>query len=208
MPKLKLSYFDFHGGRGEVARLAMHIGGVPFEDDRIKGPDWPARKASTPWGGLPVLLVDGVEVAQSNTINRYVGKLANLYPSDPLEAALCDEAMDAVEDISGKIGETMRLTDDAEKKRVRLELADGPIPRYLTSFANRLEARGNGWFADGRLTVADLKVFQLVRWLKSGVLDHIPADLVDRVAPAVLAHFERVKSQPAVKAYYEARGAK
>ena len=30
MPKLKLTYFDFHGGRGEPARLALSMGGIPF----------------------------------------------------------------------------------------------------------------------------------------------------------------------------------
>ena len=29
MPKLKLTYFDFHGGRGEPARLAPSMGGIP-----------------------------------------------------------------------------------------------------------------------------------------------------------------------------------
>ena len=42
MPKLKLTYFDFHGGRGEPARLALSIGGIPFEDDRVAPSDWPA----------------------------------------------------------------------------------------------------------------------------------------------------------------------
>ena len=37
MAKLKLTFFDFHGGRGEPARLALSIGGIPFEDDRVKG---------------------------------------------------------------------------------------------------------------------------------------------------------------------------
>jgi hypothetical protein len=31
MAKLKLSYFDFHGGRGEPARLALSMGGIPFD---------------------------------------------------------------------------------------------------------------------------------------------------------------------------------
>ena len=35
MAKLKLIYFDFDGGRGEPARLALSIGGVPFKDDRV-----------------------------------------------------------------------------------------------------------------------------------------------------------------------------
>ena len=40
MAKLKLTYFDFHGGRGEPARIALSMGGIPFEDDRVKGTDW------------------------------------------------------------------------------------------------------------------------------------------------------------------------
>src|SRR5882757_4554031 len=96
MPNLKLTYFDFHGGRGEPARLALSIGGIPFEDDRVQSTDWERRKADTPFGALPLLEVDGQILAQSNAINRYVGKLAKLYPSDPWQAALCDEAMEAV----------------------------------------------------------------------------------------------------------------
>jgi glutathione S-transferase len=42
--------------------------------------DWPARKANTPFGALPVLEVDGQTVSQSNAINRYVGKLAKSLP--------------------------------------------------------------------------------------------------------------------------------
>ena len=86
MTKLKQTYFDFHGGRGDPARLALSIGGIPFEDDRVAPSDWPARKVNMPFGALPVLEVDGQTVSQSNAINRYVGKLANLYPDDAWEA--------------------------------------------------------------------------------------------------------------------------
>ena len=55
MARLKLTYFDFHGGRGEPARLALAIGGIDFEDDRVPFADWPRRKPGTPFGGLPVL---------------------------------------------------------------------------------------------------------------------------------------------------------
>ena len=46
-----------------------------------------------------------------------------------------------------------------------------------------LKAAGGEYFADKRLTVADLKVYQWIRWLRTGVLDHIPKDIVDRIAP-------------------------
>jgi glutathione S-transferase len=56
------------------------------------------------------------------------------------------------------------------------------------------------------LSVADLKVFVWIRYLKSGALDHVPTDLPDRVAPKLLEHYERIKSDPRVKAYYAKHG--
>ena len=204
MPKLVLTYFDFDGGRGEAARLVMHLAGIPFEDKRIAGKDWPALRDSTPFQAMPVLEVDGKVITQSNTINRYLGKLAGLYPKDDWQAALVDEVMDAVEDISTKIANTIFLEDEA-KKKAREALAAGPIPRFLQQFDARLKAGGGEWFVEKRLTVADIKCFLWVRWLKSGALDHIPADIVDKNAPLLAKHLERVKSHPKIAAYYAAR---
>jgi prostaglandin-H2 D-isomerase / glutathione transferase len=84
MPKLTLTYFDFDGGRGEPARLALSIAGIDFEDRRVRPDSWPGLKSQMPYGALPMLEVDGRQLTQSNAINRYVGKLANLYPTVPL----------------------------------------------------------------------------------------------------------------------------
>ncbi len=205
MARLKLTYFDFHGGRGEPARLALAIGGIEFEDDRIPLPEWPRRKAGTPFGAVPVLDVDGQIVTQSNGINRYVGRLTDLYPADPWQAALCDEAMDAVEDITHKVVATFDLPE-AEKKAKRQELVEGPLRLYLTRLEERLDAQGGLYFAGKRLSVADLKVFVWIAHLKSGKLDHIPTDLPDRVAPKLVEHYERVKAVPEIRAYYAKHG--
>ena len=89
MPKLKLTYFDFHGGRGEPARLALSMGGISFEDDRCRlqigsGVSRIRRSAlcrCSKWMGrhshnrMPSIIT--------------VGKLADLYPLDAWQAALC-----------------------------------------------------------------------------------------------------------------------
>jgi glutathione S-transferase len=204
MPKLKLTYFDFDGGRGEPARLALHLGGIAFEDRRIAFKDWDAHRESTPFRALPVLEVDGRVVAQSNSINRYVGRLAGLYPKDELQALLCDEVMDAVEDMDTPIGNTIDLPPEG-KKKAREELAAGFLPRYLTQLEARLKAAGGEYFADGRLTVGDLKVWMMVRWLRGGVLDYLPRDLVDRTAPLLVRHAERLAAHPKIAAYYAGR---
>ncbi|MGB8220945.1 MAG: glutathione S-transferase family protein [Polyangiales bacterium] len=203
MPKLKLTYFDIHGGRGEPARLAMYIGGVAFEDDRISFEQFGERRTGFPFTRIPVLDVDGIQLSQCNAISRYVGKLAGLYPTDPLQAAFCDEALDAVEDIVSKIGVTFSMTDEAERKAARKALADGPITVYLQQLQAMLQARGGKYFADGRLTIADLKVMVWIRNLRSGILDHVPSDLPDKVAPLLVEHLARIEGNPKVREYYE-----
>ena len=201
MPQLKLTYFDFHGGRGEPARLALHLGGIAFEDSRFAFPEFAEVRKSTPLNQVPTLHVDGVQVTQSDAITRYAGKLAGLYPEDAYQALLCDEVLDAVEDANVKLGTTFGLTGDALKE-ARTALVNGALTQYLGWLQTQLLAHGGVFFADNRLTIADLKVFVFVQGLNSGRLDHVPADLVDQVAPALSAHLQRVAQTPAVAAYY------
>ena len=207
MSQLKLTYFDFHGGRGEPARLAMHIGGVAFEDHRFAFPEFAEIRKTTPFGQVPTLHVDGVQVTQSDAITRYVGKLAGLYPTDDFQALLCDEVLSVLEDANFRLSPTFRMTGDAQKE-ARLELVNGSMPMYLRWLQSELLARGGKYFADNRLTVADLKVFVDVRGLNSGRLDHVPTDLVEQVAPELNAHMQRIAQMPEVVAYYAKFGVK
>lgn len=201
MSQLKLTYFDMHGGRAEPARLALHIGGIAFDDERFAFTDFAQVRKSTPLGQVPVLYVDGVAVTQSDAITRYVGKLTGLYPTDPFEALLCDEVMDGVEDANSKMGATFGMSGDALKE-ARTALVSGPIPLYLGWLQSQLQAHGGAYFADQRLTIADLKVFVYVRSLNSGRLDHVPTDLVQQVAPQLNAHLQRIAQTAAVAQYY------
>ena len=201
MSQLKLTYFDFHGGRAEPARLALAIGGVAFEDHRFSFAEFAEVRKSTPFGQVPTLQVDGVQVTQCDAILRYVGKLAGLYPTDPFQALLCDEVTYVVEDASVKLGPTFRMKGEALKE-ARTALVNGSMPMYLGWLQNQLLAHGGEYFADNRLTIADLKVFVEVRGLNSGRLDHVPNDLVAKVAPALNAHMQRIAKTPAVAQYY------
>ncbi len=207
MPQLKLTYFDIHGGRAEPARLALAIGSIAFEDHRFTYPEFAEIRKTTPFGQVPVLQVDGVQVTQCDAITRYAGKLAGLYPADPFQALLCDEVMYVVEEAGVKMGPSYRMTGEAQKA-ARLELVNGSIPVYLRWLQSQLLAHGGEFFADGRLTIADLKVFVDVRGLNSGRLDHIPTDLVEKVAPLLNTHMQRIAQTPAVAQYYSKFGVK
>ena len=200
MTRFTLTYFDINGGRGESIRLAFHIGGIEFEDVRVKGPQFREARESFRFHALPVLDIDGRQVTQSNAILRYVGKLAGLYPMDDLEALHCDEVLDAVEDLNHAVGRTFGLQGEA-MKQAREELVQGRLATFVRGLGTLLARGGGEYFADGRLTVADLKVFVETRNLAKGILDHVPTDLVERLAPALAAHRERVANDPGVVAY-------
>jgi glutathione S-transferase len=204
MAKFKLTYFDIDGGRAEPVRLALSLGGIAFEDHRVSFAEFKEMRATTPLSALPVVEIDGVMYTQGNAMCRYFGKLAGLYPVDPWQAFLCDEVLEIVEDATLAIGPTFGLQGDALKS-ARAALCDGMFTRCLKVLDKRLDAAGGEYFADRRLTVADLKVYVWIKRLKSGGWDHVPTDLPDRVAPSLVRHMERVAGQPGVVAYYAQR---
>lgn len=204
MSKFKLTYFDFNGGRGEPIRIAFHAAGVDFEDHRISFEEFTKTRADMRFTCSPELEIDGVTVTQSNSMLRYVGKMAGLYPEDDLQALYCDEAMDAVEDLLHQVVQSFGLEGD-ELKSAREKLVDGWITVFVKGLAEILERGGGEYFADNRLTVADLKVHMQIRMLRAGTLDHVPTDLVDKLAPSLVQHEERVGNDPIVTAYYAAR---
>lgn len=203
MPTYKLTYFDYDGGRGEPIRIACHAAGIAIEDDRISYKEFAEMRKSTPFNSVPVFTIDGVEVTQSNALCRYVGKMAGLYPTDDLQALYCDEVMDAIEDLTHYIVPTFSLKDE-ELRTAREKLVNGWMTTYLRGLEGLL-TRGGDYFAGNRLTVADIKAFVVTNWLCSGHLEHVPKDLVQRLAPQLYAHQTRVAENPVVVAYYADR---
>ncbi len=204
MPTYKLTYFDFDGGRAEPIRIAFHAARIDFEDKRISFPEFGEMRKGTPFNSVPVLEIDGNAVTQSNALSRYVGKMAGLYPADDLQALYCDEVLGALEDISHYIVQTFGLQGE-ELKLAREKLVDGWLSVYLQGLDELLARGGGEYFAGDDLSVADLKAFVQVRSLRSGKLDHAPADLVQRLAPGLVEHQKRIESDPRVVAYYASR---
>ncbi len=204
MSSFKLTYFDFDGGRAEPIRIAFHAAGIKFEDKRISFPEFGEMRESTPFKTLPVLEIDGTEVTQSNAMSRYVGKMAGLYPDVALQALYCDEVLGALEDLSHYIVRTFGLKDE-ELRMAREKLVDGWMSVYLRGLDALLTLGGGEYFAGNGLTIADLRTFVQVRSLRSGTLDHIPKDIVERLAPGLVEHQARIESDPRVVAYYAGR---
>ena len=140
MNKPALIYFDAPVSRGEECRLALHLAGVDFEDRRIPMADWPALKASTPYGALPVLELPGQPpLGQTNAILVLIGRQHGLHPTDPVEAARHEALMAHVEDLRAAVSPTIRMEAD-EKRRAREALVASFLPAWAAAAERQITA--------------------------------------------------------------------
>jgi prostaglandin-H2 D-isomerase / glutathione transferase len=199
MSRPRLIYFDFPGSRGEECRIALHLAGVDFEDVRIKGEDWPAMKSGTPFGAMPVLEMAGQPpLAHSNAILVLIGRQHGLHPADAFEAARHESLMCAVEELRHTLTSSLRITDPEQKRQVREALAANELRTWGSQVERQL---GEGPFVGGAtLQVADIKLYMVVRWLTSGVVDHVPTTVFDH-CPKLLRLFRAVGEHDGVKAW-------
>ena len=199
MSKPTLTYFDIATSRGEECRLALFIAGVPFTDERLSREQWDARKATAPFGALPIFTMEGrPPLAQSNAILRMLGGQHGLLPSEPWESARHEAVMCSVEEMRAKLGPTGRIKDPAEKQRAREALATAFFPEW----SGQIERQIHGPFLGGAaLSVADLKLFVAITPLFAGKIDHIPADTF-KPFPKLTALVEAVKLSPKVVEWY------
>ena len=173
MSPIKLTYFPITG-RVEACRLALYVGGINFEDERISFEQFKPRKESGefPFGSLPVMTVDGEKFAQSGALLRYCGRLSNLYPQDPMASLKVDQMVDLVEELFVAIYSDF---SKAGREKVAAEV----IPRYVSA-AEEIYAKSTGPFLLGeQMSIADLKLYVVVHGIQTGKFDHIPARCVE-----------------------------
>ena len=140
----------------------------------------------------------------------YIGKLAGIYPDDPVQRALADEVVDSVEDTFNAIlPSVFRIKDQEEKKKKCAELCkEGGVLRYwLDRFLDRIEEnakRGNknGLFVGDELSIADLKFCGIGTYIYGMTPGGKDVMNGDKYKP-LLKIFESVKNNEKIKAFNE-----
>ena len=184
--ELKIIYFNFPFWRAEVARIPLYISNTKFEDKRITSEEFSYIKENgkmtdgtiIPFSQLPVLVIDGQSIAQTGAIARICGKISGFYPDSLVEAGKVDQIIDTATDINMLMRPSMREQDPDKKKLMRQELSKNDLPKYFGYLEDLLKEE-NIWFAENRMTIADIAIWRLMGWLKSGVIDDIPQDITD-----------------------------
>ena len=179
-------------GRAYAIRTCLKIGGIEFTDSFITFPELVAAKGTIgysediPLGSVPVItLPTGQVVTQSQAISRYAAKLANLYPTDPLQALFVDELVDVVGDI---LSSAPQNADAAIKKELREKWADGKLKIFMNYLNKKVtEAGPLSFLVEGKLSLADLYVYASLKSILKGSYDYVPPSYLD-AWPALLAY--------------------
>ena len=128
--KIKLTYFNARG-RAEVSRLMLAHKGVEYEDCRITRDQWPELKPKTPFGGMPLLQYNGLELAQSMTIARFLARELNLAGKTRCEEAQVDMVVDCVVDLFAAFTKLMTEKDEAKKAEMTEKMGKETVPKAM-----------------------------------------------------------------------------
>ncbi|KAL6736815.1 hypothetical protein Aduo_007122 [Ancylostoma duodenale] len=197
----KLTYFN---GRGtaEIIRQVFVLAGQEYEDVRLSFEEWPKHKAEMPFGQIPVLEVDGKQLAQSLAIVRFLARNFGFAGKSPFEEALVDSIVDQHRDFINEIRPFFRIVmgfaqGDADKlfKEVFLPARD-KFFGFMTKF---LKESKSGYLVGDSLTFADLYLAET----SAEFAKDFPSTYDG--FPEVKAHAEKIRSIPALKKWIETR---
>jgi len=200
----KLTYFDIRG-LAELNRLVLTASGVNWTDDRIpftKKADgsfdrgnWESElKAKTPYGSVPVLTYNGVQIPQSAAIMRFVANKTGLAGSNEIETAQIDAAFEHILDIrkgffSNK-ADAAKLADFWNKS----------FPEQVAALNKNVT--GSPFFAS-KMSYADIAIYYTLY-----VLGTENAEAVEKAVAAnskVASIRDAVAKDPKIAAYLAAR---
>ena len=206
MSAITFHYFDAYA-RAESTRMMLNHSGTAFTDHRIKGHEWPALQASGlgEFMEIPVLEIDGLKLAQSRSINRYLTQKLGYNTTNHYDEYLVESICDLRNDFI-VFFEKFLVSQD-------LEGFDKEIKTSGVEWIKLFEARlaqnknGAGWFVGNKITRADFEIFQCVHDLM--IRDDFGskyAGLVATHAPKLKAFIERFKeSSSGMRAYMQNR---
>ena len=212
---LRLTYLDVPG-YAESIRLALCIGDIPFEDERISYEEVQKRRqeGKLPFGQVPVLHVDGKLFSQSAGILRWAGRQSGLY--DDERALACDEIEEAMNDIRIALrpqwygaalgrdptsGEPLVELSDSQKEETLELLCSRVLPTRLQMLEVRLGTKD--YFCGDQLSTCDLSWYVMCTGLQEGwYCSKVPPSVLDG-CPNLVKVAKRVAEHPKVLKWNE-----
>uniref|UniRef100_A0A7S3H7U5 Glutathione S-transferase n=1 Tax=Spumella elongata TaxID=89044 RepID=A0A7S3H7U5_9STRA len=198
---IRLVYFDIPA-KAEPVRLAFHVGGVKFTDERVNGAQWQGMKVEYgQYAQIPLLEVDGRRIYQTVNLILYAALITGLNATNLEDELRLREIILACDDIPNTFSGTFSISN-AEERIVARTVLFKPGGRTYCQMKRIEELVGDREYLIGdKLTVADLTVFTNCCMLRCGHFEGFPRDCLDGY-PKLKTFVERISSHPKVLEYY------
>ena len=188
--KLSLLYFGVKA-RSAFPLVAAGYAGLDLEWN--KDVDWPAMKASTPMGQLPVLTVSGpkgdVVISQSMAIFRFIARRGGLIPEDDADYARCEMMIEAGNEVFELLAKA-KYGGGWDKALAENE----QLPNKLAALEKLLAAKpeGSRQSFSSAINAGDIAVFTAL----NVALDPLPTALDSY--PLLKAFYDNIGANPGV----------
>ena len=202
IPKLQLIYFTLRA-LAEPPQMMMRFANIKYSYEMAAdfyGKPWSEVKNSIPYGQLPMLVVDNEHyIWQSGAIVRYLSKITNTCPGDPILESKVDAVFESTQELFFPLNPTVNVFVGERHKELK-ETFLKTFPTSLNYFSRMIEKNQVGCFFFGELPFyCDFSAyhhFSLALKLKQDILDDFP--LIKRFMKA----FEEL---PSIMPYLEER---
>jgi glutathione S-transferase len=205
---IELYYWPMLPGRGEIPRLALEQGGVPYVDvarrDGIKAVlDFTLQGTGPAPFAPPAIRHGDLVLGQTVAVSMYVGRMCGLVPADPGAAARTQQHLLSVMDVFSEAHDTHHPVSSRLTYEQQIDAAEAAAPHFRARLPGWIEyferslAVGGGVWLEGELSVADLGLYALQRGLQFA----FPIAMAREQTPALAAHQARVAALPNIAAY-------
>ncbi|KAI8462660.1 MAG: glutathione S-transferase [Monoraphidium minutum] len=201
-----IHYFPIRG-RVEVMKLLCALGGEPSKLELL---DYNTQKTDLdayPFGQSPRMVDGDIDMVQSNACIRHLARKFKLYGTSEAEMCQVDVIIDGVEDLRMKYvpliyGDELAAEAKAKYWATHGDKAGATGQRnggaHFEYLARLLRKAGGEYFVGGKVTAADVAVFDIVD------LHLRPALFPDEMKaeyPELAAHHARVAGLKGIKEY-------
>jgi len=217
--RYELYYWPSIQGRGEFVRVTLEEGGADYIDvARMPGKSRgmtglmryiEGRSVRRPPFAPPYLKAGKLLIGQTSNILQYLGPRLGLAPRPEADRLWVHQLQltigdfsDEAHDVHHPLGGNFYYEEQKrEAKRRAEDFVGARIPKFLGYF-ERVIARNrtrSGFLAGGRITYADLSMFQMIAGLRYA----FPRAMARRARfyPGLVALHDRVAARPRVAAY-------
>ncbi|KAI6174100.1 hypothetical protein M3Y98_01153300 [Aphelenchoides besseyi] len=190
---------------GEPIRLFLHYKGIEFEDVRFDRNGFyhaPELKKLTPYGKVPVLIINDKPIAQSGAILRHLARKFDLNGKNEEEVTKTDELLGFIYDCFGKLNVfpvVFAGLVPGNKDELFKEYFLPTVEYCLPIMSQLLKSSGSGYFLPSGLTYVDFTFAEFFNTLAG-----VDSSQFDKY-PELLEHMRRVHSLPGIREYVEKR---